>query len=128
MALQRLAFGGLGDSAEARALKQIENKYGRTVSWGAHRSVSAATTLKDSDDLLLCDTTSAGFTVTLPPADLHRGRRFTVKKVSSDGNTLTLDGDGSELIDGVATKTWTAQYGSRTVYCDGTGWHVVASV
>lgn len=124
MPLQRLALSGLGDTAIARALKRIENLFGRTPVFGAHRTVTAASNILDSDDLLLCDTTSAGFTVLLPPAPENRGRRFTIKKLIA-ANTLTLDGNGSETIDGATTKAWTTQYTAYTVQSDGTQWWIV---
>lgn len=126
MGLQRLAFGPLDDSLVSRALRKVENLLGRTPVFGASRTVTAATTIVDSDDVVLVDTTGGSVTVTLPPAATNLGRRFTVKKLIA-ANTLTLDGNGSETIDGAATVALTTRYAARTVQSDGTAWHIVAA-
>lgn len=105
MPLQRVAFHGLGASPEADALRQLENRAGRTPIFGSARIVTTATTILDSDQLLLANTTGAGFTIMLPVAKLHVGRRFDVK-LHAGVNTVTVDGDGAETIDGALTKAW----------------------
>lgn len=72
-------------------------------------------------------TTSGGnVTLTLPPAADCTGKQLTVKKLNAP-NTLTLDGNASETIDGAATLALTAQWATRTLYCNGSAWFVVAS-
>lgn len=89
-------------------------------------TTSAAYTLTaGSDWTLRCDTTAAGFTVTLPAAANATGAVFNVKKISSDGNTLTLQAAGSETIDGTNTKTTSTQYASWTVHSNGVGWDLL---
>jgi hypothetical protein len=88
-------------------------------------SVSAATTVSTIYATYLCDVTTAGFTVTLPPAASHKGMRFTVIKTDASVNTLTLSGDGAETINGTNTKTTTTQYAGWTVESDGTGWYII---
>lgn len=125
MPLKRYNAGPVGESAEGRALKRLENELGRTPVFGAHKSVSAAYTIVDSDWLILCDTTSAGFTVTLPPEASNMGRVFVVKKVSADGNTLTIDGVGT--IDGAGTLAFTTAQRAVQLYCTGAVWMVVST-
>ena len=84
---------------------------------------TAAYTLAENIEMVLADTTSAGFTVTLPSAVGRRGREITIKKISSDGNTLTI-GTGGGNIDGASTKTTTIQYVSFTMKSDGTVWWI----
>ena len=73
-----------------------------------------------------CNTTSAGFTATLPPAVSCIGKVVVVKKVSSDGNTLTLGVSGSDTIDGASTKTTTTQYASWHLISDGvSNWYLI---
>jgi hypothetical protein len=74
--------------------------------------------------LFLCDTT-AGFTISLPNAGNAKNRVITIKKISADANTLTIDTDDSSLIDGAASTTITTQWGSLTVQSDGTNWYVI---
>jgi hypothetical protein len=88
-------------------------------------SVSAAHTAAMGEDVLLGDATGAAFTVTLPPAAQYKGLQFIIKKVDASANAVTIDGAGSETIDGAATLDLASQYDSATVISDGTGWHVI---
>ena len=74
--------------------------------------------------LVLGDTTAGNITVTLPAARTVPGFRVEIKKLVA-ANTLTVDGNGSETIDGSATLTITPQYTSRSIICDGSGWWIV---
>jgi hypothetical protein len=74
--------------------------------------------------LVKVDTSAGNVTLTLPPAAAVTGYEVKVKKMTA-ANTLTLDGDGSETIDGAATLAWTVQYQSFTVVSDGTAWSIV---
>jgi len=75
----------------------------------ACRLVTAATTLTAGDDTVLANTTSAGFTITLPLASSVPGKRFTIKQMGS-ANTLTIGRSGSDTIDGATSQTRTTQY------------------
>jgi hypothetical protein len=91
-------------------------------------SKSGAYTARSGDHVILCDATSAAFTITLPPANQYRGLGFTIKKTDSSVNAVTIDGHASEAIDGAATLALDAQHKARTLVSDGTGWQVVAAV
>ena len=92
----------------------------------AIRSVSGSTLLGllTPFTLVKVDTSGGNVTITLPPASSVTGYEVKVKKMTA-ANTLTLDGDGSETIDGAATLAWTVQYQSFTVVSDGTAWSIV---
>lgn len=86
---------------------------------------TSAYTVKPADDskLIPCDGTSAGFTVTLPPVGtVGAGFRVGVKKTDSTSNVITVDGDGSETIDGATTFTLNAQNEAHWFQCNGTVW------
>lgn len=91
----------------------------------ATASVTAAYTVPVGVDLVLVDATSAGVTVTLPAASGATKRRITVKKVDASGNAVTIDGSGTETIDGTTTHAMSTQYESATVQSDGTQWWIV---
>lgn len=81
-------------------------------------------TLKLGDYLVRCTTAAGNATLKLPltalDAEVH-----IIKKISSDANVLTVDGNGHN-IDGSATTTITVLNGSKTFqYCQSTGtWNV----
>jgi len=69
------------------------------------------------------DTTAGSVTATLPPA--ATGLRFTFVKKDSGPNSVTIDGDGSETINGATSLApFTAQFTSYTVWSDGTEWYI----
>lgn len=74
--------------------------------------------------LVLVDTSGGNVTLTLPASRTVPGFRVEVKKLTAP-NTLTLDGDSSETIDGAATLAWSTQSQSYAVIADGSVWHVV---
>jgi len=87
-------------------------------------SASALVALTFPRTLLLVTTSGGSVTLTLPPAASVVGMRLETKKLTA-ANTLTLDADGSETIDGAATLAWTTQYQAYSIVSDGAVWHVV---
>ena len=80
------------------------------------------------ETLVLGDATSGAFSVFLPTAASMPDTPITVKKVDASGNAVTIDGNGSETIDGATTKALAAQYDSMTVVSDGTVWHTITII
>ncbi|HUW12165.1 MAG TPA: hypothetical protein VM537_20735, partial [Anaerolineae bacterium] len=77
-------------------------------------------------EYVLCDTSSGAFTVTLPAAaTAATGAQVGFKMTGSGTNALTIEGDGSETIDGALNKTLLAQYESLVLLCDGSNWHII---
>jgi hypothetical protein len=85
-------------------------------------AVSATYTLTDETDVVIADTTAAAFTITLPKAALHKGRLVFVKRINGGANVLTVDGNGSETIDGAANVTLTLQWEAKRLTSDGSNW------
>ena len=92
----------------------------RAISPSTTRTVVAATTIKATDDLLLCDTTAGGFTVTLLPANQVQWLTITIKNIGT--GTVTLSG----TVDGTLNPTL-AQYKLYTIQSDGAAWWIRAS-
>jgi hypothetical protein len=91
------------------------------------RSKTATFTVDESSNngtIYLCDTTSGSVTVTLPAAASSTDKILIFKKTVA-ANSLILDGNASETIDGATTKTSTGQYALMALACDGTNWHVI---
>lgn len=94
---------------------------------GLRQSVTTVTATYSAlvtDGVILANSTTAGFTITLPIATSMVGRMITVKKISSDANTVTIDGNGA-LIDGASTKTRSTQWDSYTMICNGINWYII---
>lgn len=77
-----------------------------------------------SDGIIVYTSLTAGRTVTLPDATLLRGKEYTIKDGSGDAAThnITIDGNGSQTIDGAATKVISTDYGSTRIKSNGANW------
>ena len=85
-------------------------------------SVNVDTTLDDTHFTVLVDASGGNRTITLPAAAGIGGRYYNIKKTDSSINTVTIDGNGAETIDGKTTKVITTQYENATIQSDGVNW------
>lgn len=87
---------------------------------------SANYTLVAADEMILADASGGAFTLTLPAAASHSGRRYVIKKIDSNlTNGVTIDGNGAETIDGATTKVLRTLNEAIVIVSDGTNWRVV---
>jgi len=63
-------------------------------------------------------------TITLPAVALSAGQ-FRIFKCTAASITVTIDGYGSETIDGQTSIALYDQYEVVRLYCDGSSWHIV---
>ena len=73
--------------------------------------------------ILLGDTTGAGFTISLPPASGNTST-LVIKKIAG-ANSLIVNGDASETIDGGLTATINRIYESITLISDNSNWQII---
>ena len=92
----------------------------------AVNSVMANYTATASDRVILCDATGNSITVSLPSASGITGRVYTIKRIDSSANTVTIDPDGSETIDGASTYSLSSQWDFVTIVSDGSNWVIIA--
>lgn len=88
-------------------------------------TVTSAVSVDGTYGFYLCNATSGAITVSLPPAAAYSGYRFYIKKVDATANTVTIDGDGAETIDGAATQVIAVPMLCLTVVSDGSNWWIV---
>lgn len=129
---QPVVYGGTGGVSASDARTNLGLEIGvdipsmadvnpPTLAKTANYTVLAA----DLGKTILCDATSAAFTVTLlAAATAGDGFTVTVKKTDSSVNIVTIDGDGSETIDGSTTYLLRPDDESVTLICNGTAWFV----
>ena len=89
--------------------------------WNATTQTSAYAAV--AWDIVLCNTTSAGFTVTIPSAASNKGKSIRIKKTSSDSNAVTVS--AADSIDGSTSWTIDLQYVNMEIFSDGTTWWIV---
>lgn len=102
----------------------------RKITWDTLRTLfnklvskTANYTAVTADRFIAVDATSGAVTILLTAvASLPVGFRLSVKKVDSGGNTVTIDGAGSETIDGATTLVLATQYSTAVIVNTGTAW------
>jgi len=82
-------------------------------------------TLVALNSVVLCDATTASFTITLPTAVGVEGKYYTIKKIDVSVNTVTVDGAGSETIDGEITQIIQNKNVSITIVSNGANWLII---
>jgi len=95
-----------------------------------YRTVAASTTLTNNDYILSVVAPAANVTVTLPAvAAVQPGRPYFIIKDDTATQTVTLDGNASETIDGATTLAVGAagQYGALRIVSTGTAWRVISA-
>lgn len=87
---------------------------------------TASFTATKSNGWYRCNANSGAITATLPPA-IGGGYRLGFIKTDSSINAVTVDGDGSETINGATTKVLSLQYDTVTVMDVASGvWEIVS--
>ncbi len=106
--------------------EELTIRYGTAKVNGYKCNIVAKTanyTATPLDDVITCGAGDESFTITLPAVSLvGEGKVYLIKNVGA--GTITVDGDGSETIDGTLTKTLN-QYECVQVESDTTGWWVL---
>jgi len=104
---------------------------GRTVKTGFRTAVNDAAHTADATDYIIAYTAlTAVRTVALPAvATAGNGREYVIKDESGDAAThnIIINPSGAETIDGNATFLIDGDYGSATIYCNGSAWFVKSS-
>ena len=93
----------------------------------AYVSVTGATYSAKAGDRVIGVNRAGAVTVTLPTAQLRKGRVYTVKDESGAAatNNITVATAGSETIDGSATDVINVNYESKSYYSNGTNWFIL---
>lgn len=77
--------------------------------------------------LVECNATSGAFTVNLPSIASANGRIYTFIKVDASANAVTLDGSGSETINGATTYSLPSQWSRVTIQAGASQWFVTGT-
>lgn len=94
------------------------------------KSIKSTTTTPyselEDDDIILVDATTGAAIVNLLASANRTGRQIIIKKIDVTANTVTIDPNAAETIDGAATNVLSSQYDSITLVSDGVNWIIVA--
>jgi hypothetical protein len=75
--------------------------------------------------IILSDATAASISILLPPVASSVDIIYIIKKIDSTANTVTIDADSSETIDGATTKILLTQWETIRIVSDGAAWHII---
>jgi len=111
------------------SIMTVDNAVANAQVWATVAKTGDYTVLEtDRDKLIKADATSGTLTVTLlAAATAGDGFRLAVKKTDSGSNTVIIDGNASETLDGNATYTIRNQNEAILFVCDGTNWQIFNS-
>ena len=84
-------------------------------------------TVTASDETILGDASSGDITFSLSAVSDTQGKKYIFKKTDSSSNSVIIDPDGAETIDGSATYSLTTQNASIEVESDGTTWWIASN-
>jgi hypothetical protein len=101
---------------------------GQLLITGLSTAISTKTTtytVTSFDHTILADASGGAFTVNLPAAANLTGWEFVILKKDSSGNSVTVDANGSETINGATTQVLSTQYQKVRIKSDGTEWFIV---
>ena len=108
---------GVNTSTPASGL-EINTSMGLKVT-----TITSATTLDNTHNIVLSNT--GPYTVTLPAAASNTGRVYSIKNIDSDCDDITIDGNSTETIDGLATYVLDSYNNVVRIISDGSNWFII---
>lgn len=91
-------------------------------------STQTGTYTANPGEVVACDPSGGGFTVTLPAANADE-RAVVILNITSSTNTITISRAGSDNVNGGTTITITTAHGAYWLIPDGTSnWYAIAKV
>lgn len=100
--------------------------YPSFLSGGAVRTETANYNVTKDDWLILCDSSTAGFDVTLPDPTGLSGKHWVFLKTSSN-HQITINTATSALINGSTDESITNHYEKKWVVCDGSNFYIIGN-
>jgi len=89
------------------------------------REIDVNSALDEFTRTVVSNVAGGSITLTLPTAASAKWRKYIIKKIDASANTVTIDADGAETIDGALTFVLTVQYQAIEIQSDGTQWWIV---
>ena len=124
-ALSKLAIGSTNNVLTVIAGIPSWQTPSSSVAASAVTTKTANYTATTTDDVILCDTSSGSFTITLPTSVGNSGKVFHIKKISYNNN-VTVDTTSSQTIDGSLTQVITGSgLTSVSMVSNGSNWFIL---
>lgn len=92
------------------------------------QTITSDYTANEFEELVLVNATSGNITVRLPNAITHKEAQYTIKKIDSTSNTITVQSVISgQKIDDSSSHILTEQYQFATYQSDGNNYFIVSA-
>lgn len=104
----------------------VNSRPGIAYNANARTVTSASYAVQAEDHTLLVNASAAASTISLPPVSSKRYPYLVLKKVDSSTNTVTIDANGSETIDGGTTLTLFRQWEWVILQANDTRWNIIS--
>lgn len=119
----RITQEGILESLNETIMRGAVQKRARTVSSSPYAPGA-------DDHYIIVDTSTIAITINLPSAatafDTDSSREYVIKdNGNAAANNITINADGSDLIEGSGSTTISTNYGLLRLITDGTNWFVV---
>lgn len=76
-------------------------------------------------NVVIWDCTTGNKVIELPQASLNPNAEINVKKIDTTLNTITVNTNGVETIDGQSSITLLSQFDSVTIFSNGVNWFII---
>lgn len=121
VAITNLATDAYNRQSYHKALLAVEMQINRAADGYLFpvKRVTTSYTVDLNDSIILVDATAGNVTITLQSALQWEQKRLVIKKIDASVNTVTIDANSAELIDGAATKVISTQYISHELTSQG---------
>jgi len=97
----------------------------RQIDFDTSTVTTTPTTLGPAHGFVRVDSTAGNITINLPAAASNTDKVFWIVKVVA-ANSVIVDANGAELINGAATYTISDQWGGAIFACNGTTWTAIS--
>lgn len=114
-------------TGEIKRLRYVVNQILGSTYWYIYPDYTEKTTTSTlvlSESVVTASATST-FTLTLPTAVGNKNKVYTIKKIDSSTNSVIIDGNSSETIDGSTTYTLQDRYDFIQIVSDDSNWHII---
>lgn len=121
IAIAQLLVTAVSGIANQAAITDVRPRYKKPSAWSPSKVVTADYVVDLDDSLIVCNPT-ADMMVTLPIATLCTGKMLTVKNISV--HNITVQCQGSDILDGVASQLISDQWTALNIKGDGTQFYL----
>lgn len=129
---QYIGSSGVHEQTASETYTTLENRYTERFIDPSNNPIlpisttsSSVTLSAGSRNIQLIDASAGNIECSLPEAVGHGGLSFSIKKIDSSSNTVSVLPSGSETIDGASSQVISTQYVTITVVSNGADWYII---